>query len=300
MATTYTTPETNLINNAALTNAQAREAEFVAMFTDGIKKLTEAIGVTRPIAKAAGTVLRAYKAKGSLTRGDNVAEGDIIPLSKYEVESVDMGTLKLNKWRKATSAEAILDKGYDLAVELTTDKMLAQVQRSIRTNLFAALTNATAATVVKGKGFTFQKKLAQAWGNLQKLYEDVDDVEPIYFVNPMDIADYLGTANITTQNAFGMTYVQDFMGLGTVISNSDIPAGVVVATAKNNIVSYYAQVNGAGLGDAFAFTTDETGYVGIHEAPNYTNMTSEDVVVCGVVFFAERADGVIIVNDEQA
>ena len=108
--------ETNLIKKADL--AWAREQEFVETFNGGIRKLMEALGVTRKLAKTAGTVLKAYKATGTLESGI-VAEGDTIPLSKYTTEPVEYGEITLNKWRKATSAEAIIERGYDQAVVMT-------------------------------------------------------------------------------------------------------------------------------------------------------------------------------------
>ena len=142
-------------------------------------------------------------------------------------------------------------------------------------------------------GDTFQATLAQSWGQLQVLFED-DEIESVYFMNPLDVADYLATAQISLQTAFGMTYVKDFLGLGTVIFNSSVPKGKVYATAKNNIVLYYIPVNGADLNEAFSFTSDQTGYIGIHEAPDYTNMTASDTVVSGIVLFAERLDGIVV------
>ena len=44
----------------------------------------------------------------------------------------------------------------------------------------------------------------------------------------------------------------------------------------------------------FNFTTDATGYIGIHEEPDYTNMTASDTVINGMVLFAERIDGVVV------
>lgn len=278
--------ENNLIKKADL--ARAREIEFTYNFSEGVRKLMEALGVTRKIAKQAGTVLKAYKATGTLENGA-VAEGDTIPLSKYKTEPVSFGEITLKKWRKATSAEAIVERGYDQAVEMTTDRMLRDVQKAIRADLFTFLATGTGTA----SGADFQAVLAQAWGQLQVKYED-DAIQAVYFVNPLDIADYLSTAQITTQTAFGMTYVEDFLGLGTVIMNASVPKGKVYATAKENIVLYYIPVNGADLGEAFDFTTDETGYIGIHETPDYTNMTASDTVVNGMVFFAERIDGVVV------
>ena len=278
--------DTNLIKKADL--ARAREIEFTYNFSENVRKLMEALGVTRKVAKQAGTVLKAYKATGTLQNGA-VAEGDIIPLSKYTTVAVSLGEITLKKWRKATSAEAIVERGYDQAVEMTTDRMLRDVQKAIRADLFTYLGKGTG----KASGANFQAVLAQAWGQLQVKYED-DAIQAVYFVNPLDIADYLAEASISTQTAFGMTYVEDFLGLGTVIMNASVPKGKVYATAKENIVLYYIPVNGADLGEAFDFTSDETGYIGIHETPDYTNMTASDTVVNGMVFFAERIDGVVV------
>lgn len=278
--------DTNLIKKADL--ARAREIEFTYNFSENVRKLMEALGVTRKIAKQAGTVLKAYNAVGTLANGA-VAEGDTIPLSKYKTEPVSFGEITLKKWRKATSAEAIVERGYDQAVEMTTDRMLRDVQKAIRADLFTYLGKGTG----KASGANFQAVLAQAWGQLQVKYED-DAIQAVYFVNPLDIADYLAEASISTQTAFGMTYVEDFLGLGTVIMNASVPKGKVYATAKENIVLYYIPVNGADLGEAFDFTSDETGYIGIHETPDYTNMTASDTVVNGMVFFAERIDGVVV------
>lgn len=278
--------DANLIKNADL--ARVREQEFVYMFTGSLKKLFEALSVTRKIAKQAGYALKAYKAVGTLEDG-NVGEGEIIPLSKYETEPVDFGEIALKKWRKATSAEAIVEKGYDQAVTMTTDKMLGDVQRLIRSDFFAFLATGTA----KANGANFQGALAQSWGQLQVLFED-DTVSAVHFMNPLDVADYLATANITMQNAFGMKYAEDFLGLGRVFFNSQVPKGTIYSTAMENLIAYYIPVNGADLDEAFSFTSDESGYIGIHEFPDYTNMTASDTVVSGIKLMAERIDGVVV------
>lgn len=277
--------EENLIKKADL--VRAREIEFVTLFGESVKKLVEALGVTRKIPKQAGYTLKAYKATGALQPG-TVAEGDLIPLSKYQTEAVSYAEIVLKKWRKATSAEAIIEKGYDQAVQMTTDRMLKDVQKGIRTDFFTFLATGTGSAT----GATFQAALAQAWGQLQVLFED-DSIEAIYFMNPLDVADYLATAQITTQTAFGMTYVENFLGLGTVIFDSKVPQGTIYATAKDNIVLYYVPVNGADLENAFSFTADQTGLIGIHEEADYKHMTAEDTVMSGVVLFAERLDGIV-------
>lgn len=278
--------EENLIKKADL--ARAREIEFVEMFGYSIKKLMEALGVTRKIPKTAGTVLKTYKATGTLESG-TVAEGDLIPLSKYKVDPVSYKEIVLKKWRKATSAEAIVERGYDQAAEMTTDAMLRDAQKDVRKDFFDFLKTGTGAATGTG----LQATLAQAWGQLQVKFED-DEIDSVYFVNPLDAADYLSTAAITTQTAFGMRYVEDFLGLGTVIFNSSVPKGKIYATAKQNIVLYYIPVNGADLDNAFDFTSDATGLIGIHEEADYKHMTAEDIVISGLTLFAEYIDGVVV------
>lgn len=270
--------------------ARVREIDFVNLFVGGIKKFMEILGTTRMIPKTAGTVLKAYKAVGTLEDG-NVPEGETIPLSKYKTEPVDFGEITLKKWRKETTAEAIIEKGYDQAVDMTTTQMLKDVVATIRNAFFTFLATGTATAV----GATFQVALAQAWGQLQVKFEN-DAIESVYFMNPLDVADYLASASITLQTVFGMTYVENFLGLGTVFFTSAVPKGKIFATAKDNVVCYFIPVNGADLGEAFDFTSDDTGLIGIHEEADYSNMTAADTVVNGVLFFPERLDGIVVAS----
>ena len=280
--------ENNAIKKAQI--SKVREVDFTLLFTENVKNLIKMLGVTRKTKVTAGTTLKVLKVTGTLESGI-VAEGDIIPLSQYKTEWTPVAEATLNKWRKATTAEAILKGGYDQAVNDTNKKMLLDIQKGIRTQFVTMLATGTATATGTG----LQAALANAWGKLQVLFED-DAVQAVYFLNPLDVANYLGTATITVQNAFGMNYVENFLGLGTVILTGSIPQGAFYATAKENIVAYYIDVNEAnGIGEAFDFTTDpETGFVGIHEDGNYTRMQEETVAISGITFFAERLDGVIV------
>ena len=169
--------------------------------------------------------------------------------------------------------------------------MLKDVQKGIKKDFFDFLATGTGTAA----GDTFQAAAANAWGQLQVLFEDTD-IAAVYFMNPLDVADYLGTASISLQTAFGMTYIENFLGLGRVILNSAVPQGKIYATAADNVIIYYVPVNGADLNEAFEFTSDQTGFIGIHETPDYTNMTASDTVVSGIVLFAERIDGVVIAS----
>ena len=279
--------ETNTILTSDL--AKVRVIDFNNQFTGSIRKLIEALGVTRKIAVQEGAALKQVKVTGTLESGA-VAEGELIPLSKYQTEEVTVAEATLGKWRKGTTAEAILKSGYDQAVGATTDKMVKDVQKTIRNDLFGFFAAADGAATASGANL--QAALANGWGNLQILWED-DAVETVYFVNPLDVSDYLGTAQVTMQTAFGMNYIENFLGLGTVFMNGSVPKGTFYATAKENVVMYYVNVAAGEIAAAFGLTADESGYVGISEYPDHDTARVMDLVMSGVTFFPERVDGIV-------
>ena len=278
--------ETNTITTADM--ARVRAIDFTRMFTGSLTKLTEALGITRKIAVQEGAALKMLTVSGTLAEG-TVAEGEVIPLSKYKTVETTVGEAKLDKWRKATTAEAIVKHGYDQAVGATTDQMIKDIQKSIRTKFFTFLATGTGTAT----GVGLQAALANAWGRLSVLFED-DAVDSVYFLNPMDVSGYLGTAQVTMQTAFGMTYIENFLGLGTVFLNSNVPQGKFYATAKDNIVTYYINVGTSELSSAFGLTTDETGYIGINEYSEKDTARVIDLVMSGVTFFPERQDGIVV------
>ena len=159
--------EQNLIMNSDL--ATVRQIDFVSRFSYNTKKLMELLGVMNMIPKQAGSVLKRHTVSGTLQDGE-VDEGDIIPLSKYTTTDTPIGEITLKKWRKATSAEAILDKGYEQAVNETDEKMLQDIQKSVRAFLISSLTIAGQPTA---SGVGTQKALADAWGKFDRLFREI-------------------------------------------------------------------------------------------------------------------------------
>ena len=288
MANVVTTAETNLIKAAQM--RKVREVDFVEQFGGNIlPKLMEALGVTRKIPMMEGTTMYVYHTTGTLQSGA-VPEGEIIPLSQYERTKEAVGEITLKKWRKAASAEAIKKSGYAEAVTETDAKLLNDVQKGIRTDFFSFLTGLDG-TVIGGD--TLQKVLAGTWGQLQVLFED-DAVSTVHFISPLTISDYLGTATISVQTAFGMNYIEDFLGLGTVVMNSNIPKGMVYSTAKENLILYYLTMNGD-VARAFDLTADQTGYIGIKSGyQNEERAQIESLIMSGIQFLVEYADGVVV------
>ena len=289
MANVETIAETNLI--VADDMKRVREVDFTRRFThEGLDKFNEVIGVTRKIAMMEGTTMYVYTVEGKLENGI-VGEGEIIPLSHYEEKKTPVGNISLRKWRKASSAESIAKSGLNSAVRDTDAKMLRDAQREIRTDFFTFLNGNLTGAATAG-GADFQSALADAWGQLQILFED-DAAEPVYFVNPRDVSDYLGAASITTQTAFGLNYIEDFLGLGTVIISSQVAQGTFIATAKENFVMYYLTTSGD-LARTFDLTTDETGYIGISSGnPDKDRAQIVTLVMTGVTYLVEYAAGVV-------
>ena len=278
--------DTNTVKSDDL--AKVRDVDFAERFSTSIETLMKMLGVTRKIEKKAGETLKAYKVTGTLESG-TVAEGEVIPLSKYSTPHALIGEATLEKWRKVTTAEAISEKGYGQAVNDTNNKMLKDIQKKVRKKFVDFLATGTGSAT----GASLQAAIAHVWGQLQVLFEDTS-VDTVYFMNPLDVADYLGTAQISTQTAFGMSYIENFLGMGTVILASDVPKGKVYGTASENIVLYYIPVTSADMAEAFELTADATGLIGIHTGPAYDKLSAETVAASGVGLFAEKLDGVVI------
>lgn len=281
--------ETNLTNAAAM--KKVREIDFIQQFThDSLNKLIEILGVTRKIPMQEGTTMYMYTMSGTLESGA-VTEGEVIPLTKITQTKTAVGEITLNKWRKAVSAEAIMKSGSNVAIAETDTKLRKLVQAGVRSNLFTFL-NGTITGATSVTGADLQDALAAAWGQLQVKFED-DAVEPVYFVNPLDLATYLGAASITTQTAFGLNYIKDFLGLGTVIATAGITQGTFVATAKENIIMYYLNMNGD-VAREFDLRTDELGVIGISSGEkNKERAQIESLVMSGIQFLVEYAAGVV-------
>ena len=290
MPNVVTTAETNLIKAADM--AKAREIDLVYQFTHGsLAKLVEALGVTRKIPMMEGTTMYVYDTTGQLANNGAVPEGEIIPLSKYARTKTPVGEITLKKWRKAASAEAIKKSGYDEAVRATDAKLIKDVQTSIRTDFFSFL-NGSITGSITATGVGLQAALADAWGKLQIAFEN-DTAEAVYFLNPTDVAKYLGTAQVTMQTVFGLNYIENFLGLGTVILTSQVTAGTFIATAKENIIMYYLTMNGE-IARAFGLTADELGYIGIKSGyQNEERAQIESLIMDGIQFLVEYAGGVV-------
>ena len=267
--------------------APAISVDFTSRISQNIVELQELLGIADLIPMAAGTDVKIYKWTVAEPAAQ-VGEGETIGLTQVKRELADTITLDLDKYRRNTTAEAIQKVGRDLAINQSDEKLVQKVQKGIKVSLYTVLKAGTGTAT----GTNLQTVLANLWAKLQGYYED-EDVTPVYFVNQQDVADYLGTAQITMQTAFGFTYIENFLGLGTAIVSPQVTAKKPIATAKENLRGAYVPMSGD-VADTFNLIADATGLVGMTHSAKTDNATIDTLLMSCVKFFPEFQDGVFV------
>ena len=285
-------PETNTTTAADL--EPVISIDHTNRLVEGIKSLKTVLGIVDLTPMSEGTTIKMYKTTQKNTP-DQVAEGEVIKLTEFERKLIKTYTLSLHKFRKQTTAESIQKVGKQKAINDTDTEFMRNIQKGIKNTFFTFVLGGTGTAenlaIKKEKAsVSIQGAIAGLWAKLSTYYEDMD-VEPIYFINPLDIATYLANAQITIQTAFGFQYVENFLGLGTVVLDSKITAGNVVGTVKQNLNGAYIPASGA-VGETFGLTTDETGMVGMKHYLADDSASVNTLIMEGVTFYAEDASGI--------
>ena len=275
----------------------AREIDFTTRFGRNWTGLLQIMGIMRPIEKAPGVVLKFKYAEVTLQSGA-VGEGEAIPLSHAKVKTKDYATITLKKHKKAVSAEAIIEHGYDVAVQMTDEQFLYELTAEVWDTFYDFLRTGQ----LTGTAPTFQMALARAQGMVRNRWRQMRRTitRVVGFCNINAAYDYLGAANITVQNQFGMNYIQNFLGYSTLFlcSDNEIPPDTVIALPVENIVLYYVNPANADLEKAgLKFTVDGiTNLIGFHAQGNYDTDVSECSALSGMVLFSEYQDGIAVVR----
>lgn len=271
-----------------------REIDFVTRFTNNIQSLNEILGIMRPVRKTLGTKLVASKAKVTLQSGE-VGEGEEVPLSKAVVTPVAYEDITLEKYRKAVTAEAVAKFGPEVAAQKTDDAFIMELQGNILNRFYTFLQSGT----LKGSESTFQMAISMAVAKVKdkfkKLRMDYGNI--VVFANTLDVGRYLGSANITVQNANGIEYVKDFLGVQTMIITSEIPENTVIAIPADNIIEYYIDPADGGfqaLGLNYTTANGDTNLIGIHKEGNYGRVMGETHALMGIKLFAEYIDAIAV------
>ena len=276
-------------------NVEAREIDFVSRFGDTWEHLRDILGTMRLIKKTPGAVLKSKKASVTLQNG-KIGEGEEIPYSKATFEEVPYEEMDIEKYSTAVSIEAIKDYGYDVAVAMTDDAFLAELQANVTKRFYDYLNTGT----LTDTETTWQKALAMAKGAVINKFKNMHKTATkiVGFANVLDLYDYLGDKDITIQSEFGFQYVKNFLGYDTVflLSDEEIARGKVIATPVENINLYYVDPSTSDFARAgLVYTVDgETPLIGFHTQGNYGTAVSECFALMGLTLFAEYIDGIAV------
>lgn len=293
----------NLTTQAQFTVA-AREVDFVTRFADNWNALRTIMGIMRPIRKTPGTKLVSYKASvdGTLNGGTSVGEGEEIPFTKLKVEPVAYGDIEIAKHARSVSIEAVNKYGAEVAVQRTDEAFLNAIQSAILADFYTFLKTGTL-TVSET---TWQRGLAMAKASVLDKFAgmDKDVTEVVGFANLMDAYDYLGDKDITVQTAFGLNYIQDFLGFRTVflLPEKYIERGQIIALPVENIDLYYIDPSDSDFAKlGLQFTVEgETNLIGVHVEGDYSRVTGDMFAIYGMKLWAEYLDGIAVVTVGEA
>jgi len=288
---TLSNPRDSLPN--VYTNVTAREIDFVTRFGDNWEALRQLLGIMRPIRKAPGTSLISYTADVTLESGA-VDPGEVIPYSKATIVQAAKGDLTIEKYAKAVPIEDVNTYGAEIAVEKSDDAFLTKLQNAVLTRFYTFLNTGTLTATAS----TWQGALAKAQGEvLNKFASMQKDVTGIVgFANILDAYDYLGSADITVQTQFGLTYIKDFLGYSVLflLPAPMVARNVVLATPVENIDLYYIDPSDsefARLGLNYT-VQGETNLIGFHAQGNYSTAVGESYALMGMALWAEYLDGI--------
>jgi hypothetical protein len=211
----------------------------------------------------------AYASAGS-SSGKTYVEGDEITLSHFKVEKVPVGEVNFMPYRLLVTAQAIQRGGLQNAYYRVVEKARKQMRGDAVADMFGWLNDFAGATATAPESGTWnlQQLLAHTDEKLLNTMESANesDLDIVHFVNRSDAYGYLADATITMQDVFGLTYLENFLGIERVFLTNKVTAGTVVATPASNIHIYavdYGTINRTGLD----YQVDDFGMVGIAYAP---------------------------------
>lgn len=281
-------PENNLQTTVTLDKFKEKSVDFTNRFGTDMINFKDVIGITRLLPVREGMTIDLYGGLKVALANGKVPEGELIPLSTVTPTVEESKKMELNKWRKATTGEAIQKYGLSPAINMTDAAMIREVQKNIRAELFGFVQGGQ---VEENLSSGLQGALASAWGAVQTVFED-DAVKTVVFAHPTDVARANANKQISLETAFGLNYYTDLTGT-LVIVTPQVTAGSIYATAADNLVLAYIPAGSSELGQSFDLTSDNTGFIGMTHFLHHETLTHQTLVVSGVLMFPERLDGVV-------
>jgi len=219
--------------------------DFVGKFERNLDKLRELFSASDWRRLVPGQTIRSHAIAGTFQAAQTTPGAAVTP-SSY----ADTGTLQpltFNRWSVLTPVEDVMQYGRDEAILRNDDALLKDIQKS---TVAGIMTSISAGATGSALGENFQQAAAAAWAELGTACDN-ERCTPVFFANYKTASDYLATANVTVQTAFGLTYLSNFMGIATLILDVNVPDDKIWATAAENIIIATADLRGVAEFDMY-------------------------------------------------
>ena len=266
------------IDPGTIVYEKTKDTDIVA----GKKYYTESGGVYTEVQSPAKASLKdyyvAYASEGS-SAGKTYVEGDEISLSHFELTKSYIGDVNFIPYRIRITAQAIQRGGLQNALTRFVEKAYKQLRADTVSDIFNWINlfdGATVASPAQGSTWNLQQLLAHTEDTLLNTLETnrENDTDIVHFMNRSDVYDYLANATITTQDLFGMTYLENFLGINKVFLTNRVTSGTVLATPVANIKSYGIDFSTLAQAD-IVYQTDGSNLIGFGYGPAMDHASTE-------------------------
>ena len=265
----------NIIDHDA--TYKALDTELLRTYNQDFRQLATYLGLFEPTVVSAGTALFQYKVTGTLLDGTNAdgssgssyVEGDFIARSKYTLTREYFDRMPFHPYALESTAQAILEGGLVNTIVRTDQKAASQLRGKVIADLFAGLGNGTGKAAPESGEWSLQEMIAYADGTLADTMETNGDAggRLVHFIHPMDAAKFLAETPVTTQTAFGLTYLASFLGAENVLLTNRVTRGTCFVTTVENIRVFgcdFGTLGAAGLG----YQSTDGGLIGVYHKAN--------------------------------
>jgi hypothetical protein len=254
--------------------------EYQARYNADYDRLEEVVGLFGVETVNAGTAIYKYSVSGSLdnsapdptapeagSSGTGYQEGDFIKRSHYTVTKTPIGEVEWVPYAIQVTAQAIQKGGIENSMLRAVNKAHKQIRGDVVSkmfNFFSTFATPTKSSPAAGDpDWSLQEMLAYTEGTILDTLESNNeaDTDIVHFVNRADAYQHLAGAQLTTQELFGMTYLENFLGINKVFVSNKVASGTEIATPVANLKAY--GIDFSTLNDAdFDYQTDGSNLIG--------------------------------------
>jgi len=285
--------------------------EYQAKYNADYDRLEEVVGLFGVETVNAGTALYKYNVTGALdnsapdptapeagSSGTGYVEGDFIKRSHYAVTKTPIGEVEWVPYAIQVTAQEILKGGLQNGLMRGVNKAHKQLRGDVVSkmfNFFATFATPTKASPAAGDpDWSLQEMLAYAEGTILDTLESNNeaDTDIVHFVNRADAYKHLAGAQLTTQELFGMTYLENFLGVSKVFLTNKVAAGTMYATPVANIRVYGCDYSTLAQTD-LVYQSDDMGLTGFAYNADYDYASAIAYLVRSMTIMPEVADFIV-------